>query len=611
MPPLAVHCLWLTLAAAPLTAQAPPLEGIAQVEHGSLDLVKTRAFYTGLLGLQEQQPGLFLLAGQTVQITAPGPPAIAFHTQDPQALRRYLNARGLTAEPLRDPEGVLIRFVPASQPPASGAAPRLHHIALAIPRARLGEALHFYRDQLGLPEHSRVEPKPGDLRAIRLRIPGPHAHLLELAVAESAGLQRIALAVADVHETHHRLRTRGYRGPERPRINADHHWSVQLPGAPRIEFLSAAIVPAATLHEEKFHGRDAWVLANGIIRAAFLRGGGHIAEARFLEGGDLLTLNPFRVPHYPTKEPFLYNPATDDALYGAASHKWLASGYMGHLLCFPHYGPSSPEEFAAGLGNHGEAPVVEWKKITSLANAAGITLIYGADLPKTLYRVSRRVFLPRGLPQIHVEETIENLADFDRPFQWMQHATFGPPFTEPGKTMLDVSATRGSGGGRALQPDQEFTWPTALARDGEPVDLRPMLTEPASGTYYALRLDPARDQQFFTLHHTGHRLLIGYLMPAATNPWLADWQENRGNTFAPWNGQAIARGIEFGNSPHAEGLRNAITRGQLFDTPAYGIIGARQRLRNDYVIFLRAIEPGFPGVRDARIEEGVVRIQPR
>ena len=34
-------------------------------------------------------------------------------------------------------------------------------------------------------------------------------------------------------------------------------------------------------------------------------------------------------------------------------------------------------------------------------------------------------------------------ATFDRPIDWMEHATVGPPFAEPGLTTLDVSATRG------------------------------------------------------------------------------------------------------------------------------------------------------------------------
>jgi hypothetical protein len=107
---------------------------------------------------------------------------------------------------------------------------------------------------------------------------------------------------------------------------------------------------------------------------------------------------------------------------------------MGHLLCFPFYGPpSSDDEVRAGLGNHGEAPIVEWKKSNVEINTDGVAVRYYADLPKTQYRVERLVTLPRGLREVHVEEWVENLAGYDRPVNWMEHATFGPPFVEPGR----------------------------------------------------------------------------------------------------------------------------------------------------------------------------------
>ena len=52
------------------------------------------------------------------------------------------------------------------------------------------------------------------------------------------------------------------------------------------------------------------------------------------------------------------------------------------------------KEARAGLGNHGEAAIVEWKKTRVEVDSDGVTLWYGADLPKTQYRVERAVSLP-------------------------------------------------------------------------------------------------------------------------------------------------------------------------------------------------------------------------
>lgn len=369
---------------------------------------------------------------------------------------------------------------------------------------------------------------------------------------------------------------------------------------PLFAFLAAALSAQTTISTGKFSGREAWILDNGVLRVAVLRGGGHIAEVRLVSADPLANVNPMRVPHYATIEPHRYIPARHDAIYGSDPHRWLSSGYMGHLLCFPFYGPPSSEaEVAAGLGNHGEAPIVEWREIAIERAADRVTLRYGADLARTQYRVERAVHLRSGERQVQVEEWVENLAGYDRPFQWMQHATFGPPFIEPGVTLLDASVTR------ALNADApEFRWSDRPER-------RVMTGTKGTGSYTALRTDPTRDEQFFTLAHPRYRVLIGYLFPAATNPWLADWQENQSATHKPWNGQVIARGLEFGNSPFAEGLRKAVERGTLFDTPAYGWIGARQRLRTEFTIFLEPVTVGFAGVADVRRRSGRIEVVPR
>jgi hypothetical protein len=99
-------------------------------------------------------------------------------------------------------------------------------------------------------------------------------------------------------------------------------------------------------------------------------------------------------------------------------------------------------------------------------------------------------------------------------------------------------------------------------------------------------MDPSRKYQFFTMSHPDYSVTIGYLFPTDSNPWAADWQENQRMTHKPWNGKVIARGIEFGSSPYAEGLRKSVERASLFGSPAYRWIGARQTLRTEFVIFL-------------------------
>jgi len=361
-----------------------------------------------------------------------------------------------------------------------------------------------------------------------------------------------------------------------------------------------------SLREDAFQGRKAWVLENGLIRVSILSGGGHIAETRLLSADPKVALNPMRVPHYPTIDPHTFDPARHHAIYGAGPGRFLMSGYMGHLLCFPSYGPPSPEEAAAGLGPHGEAPISEWKKVRVEHGGDRLTLHYGADLRRTLFRVERAVTIRTGKRTIHVRESVHNEAPFDRPVNWMQHATFGPPFAEPGRTTMDVSGTRGQvstgrAGNNSLQPGSEVNWPNGSGHDGQPVNLRVFQPRPRAGTYYVVRLDPARRQQFFTMFHPGYRVLIGYAFPAADNPWLADWQENRNNAPVPWDHKVVARGIEFGSSPFDEGLRRSVERGSFLGAPSYRWIGGGSRLETEFTILLEEIPEGYQGVADLSV----------
>ena len=112
---------------------------------------------------------------------------------------------------------------------------------------------------------------------------------------------------------------------------------------------------------------------------------------------------------------------------------------------------------------------------------------------------------------------------------------------------------------------------------------------------------------WFTIYNTDYPLLVGYLFPTVDNPWIIDWQ-NRPRADSP---AGTARAIMFGTSPFDEGQRKSVERGQLFGTPSYKFIAARQRLSTTYTIFLAEIPPGFAGVQDVQVEQGTIAITER
>jgi hypothetical protein len=330
-----------------------------------------------------------------------------------------------------------------------------------------------------------------------------------------------------------------------------------------------------------------WIVQSGTIRLTLLRLGGHIAEMRLLGGPAALSINPFYVP--------------------------TGAGYSGHLVCFPHYGPASADERNQGLGGHGEAGAVEWRETRpAIVTADAVTFFYGADLPKTAYRIERAVTLRAGEPAVTIEEWVDNRSAYDRPYNWNQHATFGAPFVAPDTNVLDLSGSaaltdsRRTGGGQ-WSPAAEFRWPDAPRAEGGSVSLRPFRAAPGEQVYTPVLTASPHALGWFTLYNLDHRLLVGYLFPAADHPWIVDWQ-NQPDAGSP---ARRARGIQFGTSPFDEGLRRSVERGRLFDTPTYRWIGARQRLSTTFQIFLTEVRPGFAGVEDVRATAGRITVHER
>ena len=354
--------------------------------------------------------------------------------------------------------------------------------------------------------------------------------------------------------------------------------------------LSANVVFAQTptvREEAQVYGRPGWVLENGKIRVALLRGGGHIAEVRIVSTNIRLSINPMFIPG--------------------------GDGYMGHLVCFPYFGPASAEERAQGLRGHGEAGAVDWQQTRAAqTDGTSVTFFYGADLPKTQYRIERAVTLKAGDTTVAVEEWIENLAVYDRPYNRDQHATFGAPFVTPGRNVLDMSGTRGitdpvRTAGAKWAAGQLFQWPDAppLKEVGVILSLRDFHAIPGGQVYTPVLTDRSKPQSWFTVYNEDYPLLVGYVFPTEDHPWIIDWQ-NHPRADSP---AGTARGIEFGTSPFDEGLRKSVERAQMLGVPTYKFIGARQRLSTTFTIFLQEIPMGFAGVRDVRLADGKVILE--
>lgn len=333
--------------------------------------------------------------------------------------------------------------------------------------------------------------------------------------------------------------------------------------------------------EFQYRNRRAVAIENGDIRVTMLVEGGHIAELTHKASG----VNPMWTPPWPSIEPSKFN-ATDKS-YGDDAEAKLLAGIMGHNVCIDVFGGPSPEEAAAGLTVHGESSVAKYDITVS-----GGELISKAHLPLARLDFERRIRLDGSVALI--TESLTNRAAHDHPTAWTQHVTLGPPFLERGKTVFRLPATRS----RVFETDfggefgyakigADFDWPNVPLKRGGTLDLRTYNAAEHSAGYTAHLLDPHREQAFFAAWSPTSSVLCGYAWKRTDFPWIGIWEENHARTNAPWKGNTMTRGMEFGASPMPETRRQMIDRGSLYGVPGYRWIPAGKTVSVHYCAFVQ------------------------
>lgn len=285
---------------------------------------------------------------------------------------------------------------------------------------------------------------------------------------------------------------------------------------------------------------------------------------------------------------------------------------LGHFVCVDGFGPVSLEERKAGLPMHGEAHRVTWEVVSSERMKGTATVAFSATLPIVQEVLRRTIRMVDGENVVYVESELENLLGFDRPINWGEHATIGPPFLELGKTVVEMSATRAMTRSYESQAEtpphrlassKEFNWPMAPGPNGELIDARPTPAQTPIGDHTTSLMDPARRLVFVTAFHPDKRLLLGYVFRREEYPWTQLWE------FYP--GDRNARGLEFATQPFDVPRREVIQMNSLFDTPTYRWLPAKSRIGSAFLMFYTRTPDGFRKADDVVLKDGVLTVEDR
>ena len=286
---------------------------------------------------------------------------------------------------------------------------------------------------------------------------------------------------------------------------------------------------------------------------------------------------------------------------------------LGHFVCVDGFGPSSDAERAAGLPMHGEANRVQWEQTSSTRRDRTLSVSFAASLPLVQENFRRTIHLVDGEQVVYIDSELESLLAFDRPINWGEHATIGPPFLELGKTVVEMSAVRAmtrSYDSQSANPPhrladfKEFQWPMAPGVNGDTIDVRPAPATTPVGDHTTSLMDPSRELVYVTALHADRRLLLGYLFRRAEFPWTQLWENY------PANGR-LARGMEFAVQPFDMPRRDVIQQNTLLGAPTYRWLPAKSTITANFLMFYTRTPEGMRRVDDVRLENGRIIIEDR
>ena len=347
-------------------------------------------------------------------------------------------------------------------------------------------------------------------------------------------------------------------------------------------------------------------ITNDIVELTVLRYGGHLAEFRFAESVSPHSMNVL------WDAPWAHDAGME------RSPEFLAetAGFTGHALCLDYFGEPSDAEAAMGLTLHGEAATREWK-MTPPADPAQPVWKWNVQLPLAQLDFERNIRFGTNESVTYIEETVTNKRAADHVCDWVQHATFGPPFVNERDTTFAVSAGRGLTSSTGYGADSlvlngaEFSWPYAPCQSPMQgnTDLRRPFATKGKGITAATLLDPDRAVEYMVAVNWRERIGAGYCFRREDYPWLMVWEENCVRFNSPWNGTTQARGMEFGSTPFPAGREDTPRHSRLFDTSSWCVIPGNGDKTTRYLMFLFKLPDGVGAIENVEVKRDSIEFQ--
>ncbi len=268
--------------------------------------------------------------------------------------------------------------------------------------------------------------------------------------------------------------------------------------------------------------------------------------------------------------------------------------FKGHFIALGTWGYPTPGEIAAGLKFYGDVNTQHWQIVDHLRSEDDRQIITTAcrDGIEKLDCLRRITLYNNAL--IEVREEVTNNLPIGRPYNFLQHATFGGDFLHP-DTIINTNAGKGFYQNGEQQrasfadiEDTSYDWPHGVMPFGS-VDLR---HSNASDTYVSTHtFHNTESLGWATIANKEKGLLVGYVWNLKEYPWLNVWYQFE-------EGEIKGRAVEFATCGMWNSFEYMMTHdSRFFGQNSFEFIDAGETKVKTYFMFLLPIAFNFKSIK--------------
>lgn len=259
----------------------------------------------------------------------------------------------------------------------------------------------------------------------------------------------------------------------------------------------------------------------------------------------------------------LHNPGKFTAAGGSKSAPFFDHWSGGWFEVVPNNGPESIYK-GADLGFYAETTNIPWNYQLIEDTPEKVTIGLWVKTYRTPLVLQKTLTMVRDKPVVRIEEQLINLGAEEIDFAWGHHPVIGPPFLD-GDCRISCPDCRvivlndEDGPGYRMKLHQEGRWPFVEGLDGEPIDLRIVLSPEAKHMDNCYLTD--YEAGWIAVTNTRKRVGLGLAWSAEVFRYVWLWQAYGGGAGFPWFHRAYQLGIEPWSSYPCAGLQEAIRNG--------------------------------------------------